>query len=39
MDQAALARVYMDGADFTKFLAGMETSLEPALAEVGLLKK
>jgi len=39
MDQVALPRVYMNGADFTKFLDTMETSLEPALAEVGLLRR
>ena len=39
LEQVALPRVYMNGADFGTFLAGMETSLEPALAEVGLLKK
>ena len=39
MDQAALQRVYMNGPDFGNFLGGMETALEPALAEVGLLKR
>jgi tripartite-type tricarboxylate transporter receptor subunit TctC len=39
MEQVALQRVYMNGEDFGKFLGEMEVSLEPALAEVGLLKK
>ena len=39
MDQAALQRVYMNGPDFGTFLGGMETALEPALAEVGLLRR
>jgi hypothetical protein len=29
----------MNGADFGTFLGGMETALEPALAEVGLLRR
>ena len=39
MEQVALPRVYMDGPKFTAFLGETEKVLEPALAEVGLLKK
>jgi tripartite-type tricarboxylate transporter receptor subunit TctC len=39
MDDLALPRASAEGEEFTKFLAGMETTLEPALAEAGLLKK
>ncbi len=39
MDGLALPRTYMEYDKFGEFLAGMETSLKPVLAQVGLLKK
>ncbi len=39
MDDMALPRANAEGEKFREFLAGIETALEPALAEVGLLKK
>jgi len=38
MAELGLTPVYADSAGFTKFLEGMEKSLESALASVGLLK-
>jgi tripartite-type tricarboxylate transporter receptor subunit TctC len=38
-DDLALARASQAGDQFTQFLDGIEKALEPALAEVGLLKK
>ncbi len=39
MDGLALPRTYMEYDKFGEFLAGMETTLKPVLAQVGLLKK
>lgn len=39
MDELALPRASLEGAAFGAFLENIEKSLEPALAEVGLLKK
>lgn len=39
MDELALPRATLEGDAFGKFLADIEASLEPALAEAGLLKK
>ena len=39
MDELALPRATLEGEAFGKFLADIEASLEPALAEAGLLKK
>jgi len=39
LQETALALTYLDGEKFSAFLAQMETNIEPALAEVGLLKK
>lgn len=39
MNELALPRASAEGEQFRTFLAGMESALEPALAEAGLLKK
>lgn len=39
MDEMALPRANAEGEKFTAFLEDIEKALEPALAEVGLLKK
>jgi hypothetical protein len=39
MDKLALPRAYLESDKFAEFLGGMETSLEPTLELVGLLKK
>lgn len=39
MDELAMPRAYVEGEQFRVFLDNIEKTLEPALAEVGLLKK
>jgi hypothetical protein len=39
MDEMALPRANAEREKYSEFLDGIEKALEPALAEVGLLKK
>jgi len=39
MDELALPRAFLEGEAFGTFLADIEKTLEPALADAGLLKK